>query len=150
MSILPALKQLKTTLLEDADLTAFCHANFGKKLTIKRSFRDREEIGMDECPIILITRPSVERESGLNRRSRGIHSARLYFGFYQPDTSGDSREAGTDTAVEFEELIEAALSADTTLNGTVSAIIPGSSVNDEGTLHPIYFGVMDVALQKRL
>ena len=71
MSILPALKQLKTTLLDDADLTAFCHTNFGKKLTIKRSFRDREEIGMDECPIILITRPSVERENGLNRVRTG-------------------------------------------------------------------------------
>lgn len=150
MSILPALKQLKTTLLDDVDLTAFCHTNFGTRLTIKRSFRDREEIGMDECPIILITRPSVERENGLNRRSRGSHSARLYFGFYQPDTSGDSREAGTDTAVEFEELIETALSADITLNGTVSSIVPGSSVNDEGTMHPIYFGVMDVTLKKRL
>lgn len=150
MSILPALKQLKTTLLGDAALTSFCHTNFNKKLTIKRCYRDREEIGMDECPIILVTRPSVDRENGLNRRSRGIHTARLYFGFYQPDVSGDAREAGSDTAVEFEELIESALVADTTLAGTVSAVVPGTSINDEGSLHPIYFGVMDVTLKKRL
>ena len=150
MAILPALKQIGTTLLADADLTAFCQQNFGKSLTVKRSYRDREEIGMDECPIVIITRPQVERENGLNRRSRGVHTARLYFGLYQHDVAGDPREVGNDLSVEFEELIEAALVADTTLNSTVSAIVPGSSVNDEGALHPTYFGVMDVNLYKRL
>ncbi len=84
MSILPALKQIKTTLLSSAELTAFCHERFSKKLTIKRSYLDREEIGMDECPIILITRPNVSRENGLNRRSKGNHTARCIW-VYQPD-----------------------------------------------------------------
>lgn len=150
MSILPAIANLKETLLNDAALSAFCSSRFRKTLTIKRGYRDREEIGMDECPVIIVTRPTVERENGLNRRSRGIHSLRLYFGFYQPGTDAEVRETAAIIAVEFEELIEAALVVDTTRGGTASATIPGSSVNDEGALHPIYFGVMDVTLQKRL
>lgn len=150
MSINPAINNLKETLQNDSALAAFCHAQFGRQLTVKRGYRDREEIGMDECPIIIITRPSVDRENGLNRRSRGIHSLRLYFGFYQGGNAADVRDQAAETAIEFEELIESSLVVDVTRAGTASATVPGASVNDEGALHPIYFGVMEVMLQKRL
>ncbi|WP_020675562.1 hypothetical protein [Geopsychrobacter electrodiphilus] len=150
MSILAAILDLKSTLESDSALDAFCQARFGKSITVKTSYRNREEISMGECPVVLMTRPRVTRENGLNRRARGNHTVRLYFGFYQADTAGDPRDTANQTAIEFEEAIEDAVSADTTRGGNASSTVPKDSVNDEGILHPVYFGVMEIEITKRL
>lgn len=132
-----------TTLQNNSALSTFCNDKWGKALTVKKVYKKRIEINLDELPIILVTRPSVEKEFLIGARDAD-HIVRLYCGFNQAD-----REKAQEEIVEFEEKIDDALMVDHTRDGTATNTNPKSSVNDEGENHPSYFILMDVAIKHR-
>lgn len=133
-SFVDVINNLVNTLQSDSTLDTFCREEWGKSLTIKKVFKKREEVGLTEFPLVMITRPQVSVEQENNIAYERKNTIRLYVGFHQPN-----REAALDEIIELEEMIEKALVQDMSVGGTVDMIIPGSSVNDEGYFHPVYF-----------
>lgn len=142
-SFTTVIDNIVTTLQNDSALSAFCVAKWGKALTVKKVYKKRVEINLNELPIILVTRPSVEKEFLIGARDAD-HIVRLYAGFHQTD-----REKAQEEVIEFEEKIDDALLVDHTRGGTATNTNPKSSVNDEGENHPAYFMAMDVAIKHR-
>jgi hypothetical protein len=143
MAFSDVMANLVSTLQTDPELTAFCLASFRKPLTVKRGYKKRHEIGLDELPIIRITHPqdSPDITSGNNIV---MHTVRLYCGFGQDDC-----ELAVDQSTGFDELIRAALLKDRRRGRTAQTTIPGAAVNDEGSLHPSYFTIMDLQIETR-
>ena len=142
-SFTTVIANIVTTLQTDANLASFCSSKWGKALTVKKVFRKRAEINLSELPIILITRPYLDKEFLVGVKNAD-NIVRLYCGFHQTD-----REKALDETIEFEEKIDDALMVDHTRNGTAIDTNPQPSVNDEGENHPAYFMVMDVKIKHR-
>lgn len=138
-----SLANLITLLQNNAALTAFCSAKWGKTLTVKASYRKRAEIKAGDLPLILITRPRVEKRFQVGARD-GSHTAYLYALFHQ-----DDREKGPLELIEFEEKIDDALLSDPGLSGAAINTTPTESVNDEGKNHPSYCIVMELEIKHR-
>jgi hypothetical protein len=141
MSFVNTLTNVVTTLTNDTDLQAYALTTWGKNVTVKKGFRQRLEIGLDELPLIRVTRP----EDTPDTRSGNIiimHKVRLYAGIYQPD-----KDAAVDQIITFGELIRAALRKDRRRGGTAQTTIPGAIVNDEEGLADSFFLVMDTDIE---
>lgn len=139
-----AIAQLITVLQNDSALAGFCSSRWGRSLTVKKVFKQRTEVSMNELPLCLITRPSVAYSFLSNTVRDGDHSVRLYLGFLQND-----RRKALEEFVEFEEKVEDAFYANYTLNGTAINTTPESSINDEGKFHPVYFIVKEIKIRHR-
>jgi len=144
MSFVPTLADIKTTLENDAELQAYAQTKWGKPVKVRKVFRKRNEIGLDELPVILITRPSRNAEEALTRRKDNLHTVSIYAGFRQ-----ENRELAPDQLLEFEELIESALMVDPSRGGTAADTAFQESVNDEGLFHPVYFQALGFQIKKR-
>ena len=95
------LTNLVTTLQTDTILAAFIDGTFARALTIKKGYRRRDEIGLDELPIIRVTRPRrVTQKNAIRMGQEHYTTVRLYAGFFSEDV-----EAAADLAAEFEELL---------------------------------------------
>lgn len=123
-----------------ADLAAFVEGNFGRPLTVKPGFRRRDEIGLDELPIIRVTRPRRRTDkTGLRVGVNHYITYRLYAGIYH-----ESPEEATALMLELEDIL-----ADLFINNeaTLGLLEEATSANDEGTLPPAHFLVMDVTFR---
>ncbi len=126
MSFNAVLDAIKQVFESDSALQLFISANGWDELTVKTTYKNRESIALDELPIVMLSRPRVQRSSNYGSLD-GTHIVRIYAGFYQPDVDRRVPEL-----IEFEELLVAALEKDPTLNDLVDGINPGESMNDEG------------------
>ena len=143
MSFSLVTANLVSTLQNDPDLTAFCLAAFKKTLSVKRGYKKRHEIGLDELPLIRITHPQDNPDITFGNNIN-MHTVRLYCGFNQ-----DNCELAVDQSTDFTDLIRAALLKDRRRGKTAQTTIPGKAVNDEGSLHPSYFTIMDCQIETR-
>lgn len=139
LSFASTLTALASQITGNAGVQAFCQAKWGRPLTAKVSFRNRAELNMASLPIVLITRPRVGKRRDTSGGPEGLHSVRLYFGFYQPDQDKVVTEQ-----IGLEELIEDAINSDTSLADTADEVTIRDSANDEGKKHPSCFTVMDL------
>lgn len=142
-TFIDVINELVTTLQNDTALSSFSQTKWGKSLTVKKIFKERTEINTRDLPIILITRPSLEK-SFLTGARDGAHTVRLYCGFHQND-----RRRALEEFIEFEEKIDDALLNSQALESITLTINPLASANDEGKYHPVYFMVMDVEIRHR-
>lgn len=133
------LTRVKTLIETDSDLSAFCNDKWGRAPTAAIRFRSRREIGFNELPLVLITRPQVTGRKRVRHGREGVHTVRLYAGFVQNDP-----ELGAAEQVAFEEKIEDALTRDNPFSDLALEAAVGDSVNDEGAQAPAYFTVMHV------
>lgn len=135
---------IKAALEADTALTGFCTTTLGRSLSVTTQFKNRIEIPQSKLPLIILTRPATERSFLNNNVLHGTHTLRLYAGIFQHDHRG-----ALSNLIKFIEYIEDALWRITPeLIGAMS-ITPGSSANDEGYEHPVYFAVMEVEIQHR-
>jgi hypothetical protein len=140
------LNDLKTTLEGNAALLSFCNSRFTKNHTVKRVFKKRTEIALDELPIILITRPTVKPGEWRPSERDYTHTVPLYCGF-----QCDDRELGQELLIEFEEILDAAVlvyKEPNRLPQGITDIDPRDTINDEGYFHPVYFFVKDVEISE--
>ena len=139
MSFVPIMTAIKACLEEDADLQAFCKEVWTRELSARLAFKKRQEIPLKDLPLVMITSPSVGRreESSLGREA--WRRVRLYAGFYQKDGA-----RGVLEQILFEELIDAALARDTSLDGAALEMRFLDSANDEGVYQPAWFTAMDI------
>jgi hypothetical protein len=125
--------------LEDnADLGTFCITKYGKALSVKKMYKATTDVLSAELPLIMLTSPTQANEYVAARLLHRTHTVRLYCGLEQSD-----REKAQDELVDFEEYVEQAVLNDVNLNGPGVDIKFGSSTNDEGTAHPVYFITKD-------
>lgn len=122
----------------NAELSAFCTANFRKALTVRKGIKRREEVREDELPIVMVTVAGQQTSYGAGRLLFREYAVRFFCGFKQ-----DDRAKAPDQVLKFEELIEQSVLTDTALNGDASSSTPGDSVYDEGFFHPVYFQVKE-------
>lgn len=127
MTFITVIDNTVTTLQNDSALTAFCSEKWGKTLTVQKEFRQRTEISLNQCPIIIITRPSVERIWLVGGAKELRHTVALYCGFYQ-----DDRSKTLDESIEYEEKIIDALLADPMRDDNAIDTDPQASVYSEG------------------
>ncbi|MCP4747298.1 MAG: hypothetical protein GY874_14330 [Desulfobacteraceae bacterium] len=132
------LTAIKHQLESDPALTAFFKDRFSKTHTVDIAYKHRKNIQLSELPIILITRSSVEKQQDLT----ALHTVNFYAGFHQKD-----RKAGVIDAVVLEDLLDAAVLADTTFSGLADSSRVLSSANDEGVYQPVYFCVTTVEVK---
>ncbi len=142
-SFVDVMNSLVTILQGDNVLTDFCLETWGKAPTVRKVYRKRTEINLDDLPIVLITRPVVTKKT-LTQARDSKHDVRFYCGFQEDDA-----EKGPDYLVRFEEFLDDVLTANPTILGTVGNMILGESANDEGALHPIYFFVAEAEVHHR-
>lgn len=128
---------------QDPDLTALLATITSRPLTAKKVFKNRTEIPTKDYPLLMATRPTVKTAVQDDYSGVKTHQVRFFFGFYT-----DNRDAVQDWLVQFEELMEAAIMADTTLGGRVENVAPGECSNDQGKFHPVYFMVKDFYVSK--
>lgn len=134
------LANLVAVLETDAPLVAFIDGSFDRPLTVKPGYRRRDEIGLDELPIIRVTRPRrVTQKNSIRSGQEHFTTCRLYAGFFCEDV-----ERATILAIEMEDIILAALLTAETGLGTIEEF---TAVNDEGALPPGHFLVIDVTLK---
>lgn len=127
-----------SALKNNADLGAFCTANFKKTLAVRKGIKRREEIREDELPIVMVTVAGQNSTYAAGRLLYREYTVRFFCGFRQED-----RTKATDQILKFEELIEQAVLTDEALNGDASSSTPGDSAYDEGFYHPVYFHVKE-------
>jgi hypothetical protein len=141
-NLIAKINGLKLRLEAYAPLRTFCTTNFNKELTVKKVFKHRTEIQLNEFPLVLITRPQRQYEfAGEVARKKNI--VYLYAGFRQED-----REKALENSIEFEDLLEEAVN--TRATGDVPmAVSATDSANDEGMFHPVYFLVKHVVIKDR-
>ena len=125
-------------LRNNADLAAFCSADFKKTLTVRKGVKRREEIREDELPIVMVSVAGQQSSYGAGRLLYREYAVRFFCGLKQ-----DDRPKAPDQVLRFEELIEQAVLTDTALNGDASSSTPGDSAYDEGFYHPVYFMVKE-------
>ena len=142
-SFTDVIDNIKTVLEADTALQAFCQAKWGRALNTVSAYRKRMEIGMDELPLILVTRPQT-RNKNRHLIKDADHTVLLYCGFNQPD-----RDLVLAEQIRFIELIEDALLADVTRGGTAINTLIEDSVNDEGKFPPACFSVIALEIYYR-
>lgn len=143
-----ALDRLAELLAADTTIQAFALASWQKKITVKRKFRNRTQIHASELPLIMITRPEVEKESRISGGRDNVNTVRLYILFNQDDP-----EKAQSEVVRIEELVDDFLDQNYRIKDAagmplVKNIKPGGSANDEGMFHPGYGIVMDTDIQQ--
>jgi hypothetical protein len=146
LSFNTTLDDLTTALEGNAALLTYCNTRFGKAHVVKRMFKQRTEIGLEELPIILMTRPMIKPAPWRPAERDYTHTIMLYCGFYCED-----REAAQGILVEFDEVIDAAVleyKAPNELPAGITDIDPQDTVNDEGIYHPVYFFVKAVEISE--
>lgn len=136
-SFFTALQELKALLTDG--LQTFCSERWGKLPKVTISYKKRAEIALDEFPRVFITRPTKEDDSEFVDVSQGNHSVLLYVGFCEHDA-----EKAAEYVIKLEEEIEALVTDNFELNGTVEEIVFVNSVSDEGNFHPVYFQVIEL------
>jgi hypothetical protein len=146
MSFTDVIDDLKTKLETNAALMAFCMEQWGNSLTVRKVYKKRIAVSLDELPLIMITAPRVDPREWTIGEIEREHRVRLYCGFHQEDLS-----LAQDQLVEFEELIEDVVleykqSGGGDLPAGILDIDPGPAENDEGSYHPVYFLVKDVQI----
>jgi hypothetical protein len=144
MSFNTTLDDLKTNMEGNAALLSYCNTQFGKNHTVKRVFKRRTEVSLDELPIIMITRPEVTPGRWRPTERDYTHTVRLYCGF-----QCDDRELAQELLIGFEEALDAAILVFKDPNKLLTGITdvdPQDAVNDEGYFHPVYFFVKDVEI----
>lgn len=125
-------------------LQQFCKDNFGNNLKVMTAFKERKEIPLTDLPVALITRPYIKREFD-GSRPKKEQNVSIYAGFRKEDSA-----KAVGLSIEFEELIEEAISIRTThADDRAMAIMPADSATDEGKFHPVYFFGMDVVVKDR-
>ena len=133
---------LKTTLESNAALQAYAQAKWSKNIQIMIVFKPDTEVGLDELPLIMMTRPEVKKSSLIGGSREGEHIVRLYFLFREED-----RLQAQEILIEMDEKIDDALTAPYPWDiGGALDIKPGDSLNNEGNFHPAYALVMDVSI----
>ncbi|MDH4100603.1 MAG: hypothetical protein OEV28_08505 [Nitrospirota bacterium] len=142
-SLTTDLDKLVALIANNSALQAFCKAKWRNPLTVKKTYKRREELHLSQLPIIMITRPSVKK-SFLTGARDGTHTLMLYCGFPQENPNKIQNEF-----VEFEEKIDDALLSVHPESIGFKSIAPVSSVNDEGKYKPACFIVMEVEVQHR-
>jgi hypothetical protein len=140
VSFTAVIADIVTTLQTDTDLAALVTA-WGKTLTVKKGYKQRAEIGLEELPIIRVTTPEEDPDTSAGHRTT-LHKVRLYCLFLQNDC-----EQAVDDLVIFREKILDAMLKNRRRGGTAQTTIPGKSANDEGTFHPSYCIVMEFDIQ---
>jgi len=143
MSFQDVIENIKETLTGDAALRSYLIAAFGKELTVTTGYRVRVEIGLEQLPYVLLTRPDTEKDFVSGGRD-GKHTVRIYFGFY-----AENKEEAAKHLIRIEELIDDALLKDYTRGGHAIWTHPTLSSNDEGRHHPTYFFVSDIEILHR-
>lgn len=143
MSFVPVLQQIKASLEHDAALQLFCQVRFGKSPTVGIKFRKRQEIKLQDLPVLFITRPSRSRGRVYGDQLND-HRVAVYGGFLQNDA-----DQGLLDLIAFEEAIVAALESDTTLEDMVEGVSDQDILNDEGSNHPAYFTSIDFEIKTR-
>jgi hypothetical protein len=143
-NIIDKINALKFRIENNAYIQAYCAENFSKPMQASKEFRNRVELQLNDLPLTLITRPSVNREPTGNVRVKN-HSVLLYIGFHETD-----KNKALEHIVALEELYETAVAAYTSLTGDKPmAIAVGDTINDEGAYHPSYFMVMQLTIKDR-
>jgi len=142
-SFTDVIDNITTTLEDDTALQAFCADKWSRSLSAKAAWRKRVEIGLDELPVVLVTRPRTRNKNRHEIRDAD-HTVMLYCGFNQPD-----RDLILKEQIRFIELIENALLADVTRGGTAINTLIEDSVNDEGKFAPACFSVVAVEIYHR-
>ncbi len=144
MSISEKINALKIRIENNKPLQDYCALHFRKQLKVVNVFKTKKQITLDELPIVMITRPRVSREP-FGNASKKEHSVYLYLGFQQTDI-----EKALDNSIEIEDLLEAAISSKTSIQGDAGMYVsPADSSNDEGMFHPTYFMLMEVIIKDR-
>ena len=144
MSFITSTNAIKVRLENNQALKEFCAANFSKQLKVLKAFKKKKEIGLDEFPLMLITRPQKKYISS-GGASKTEHSVLLYGGFREEDA-----EKAFDLSIQFEELTGLAVITKTQVTGDIGmAISVEDMANDEGVFHPVYFFVMHVKVKDR-
>lgn len=144
IDVINKLKAGNNSLPENTALQNFCVSKWKNELTVIDVFKSRAEINMKELPIIMITRPSVKKSFQTNITRDTNNIVRLYCLFYQTDKTKALAEL-----IEFEELIDDALTTPEPETLGALNINPLESVNDEGIYHPNYAILMDVEIKHR-
>ncbi len=142
-SFADVINSLKEKLETNPTLSQFCADNWGRGITVKTVFKQRTEINTSDLPLILITRPSVQKAFRIGVRD-ATHTIRLYCGFFEKD-----RRKALTNFVGFEEAIDDALLQINPDEIGAIEIRPTISINDEGIYHPVYFIVMEVEILHR-
>ena len=144
MSFIDSINAIETRLKNFQPLKDFLQATFNKTLLVKKTVRDRTTVGQDEFPLVMITRPRIERVRAGNSVNLD-NSVFLYAGISQPD-----RNIALEQMIRYEELIEDAVLTRTDIPGDLGmVIVPGDSLNDEGLFHPHYFMVKHFTVKDR-
>lgn len=144
-----ALDRMVDLITADAALQAYAQAKWQKRFTVRREFRDRVQINAGELPLIMITRPSVEKESLISGGRHKTNTVMLYVLFQQVD-----RVKAQSEVVDVENLLDTCLGVTNSrikdANGIplVKAVRPGSAANDQGMFHPVYGIVMENEIEE--
>jgi hypothetical protein len=149
MSIILDINALKVRLQNNPDLNDWFLEKFGKDLQVKKIFKNRAELSMaEDFPLIMITRPQVNRTFGGSSAVDKHHDLLLYCGFYYDDAA--DLELPLDYFIELDDLLERAVITKTTADGDkVIPISIAESANDQGLKHPFYFMSMHTILRAR-
>lgn len=144
MSFSAVLTQIKKALEEDTILAAFVQAKWEKPLTVKITWRNREEISASDLPLIMITRPTLSSSRDTYQKITGKSVVRFYAGFYQNDE--DLRQL---ELVEFEEQIFDAVARSEELKSMINSMTPAGGANDEGALGDTCFTIQQIEIETR-
>ena len=149
MSIIANINALKARLQNAPELNAFFVNNFGKALKVVKAYKNRTEIAFDDLPILMITRPQIDRSYGGSKGVNKEHHIFLYVGFHYDKV--DDLELALDYFVELDDLLEDAVSTRLLSVAEDKAFVVSieESANDEGMLHPIYFMKMHLKIKDR-
>lgn len=142
-SFTSVIANLKAVLETDPFLQAYAQSKWSKNIQVLTVFKQRTEVGLDDLPVIMLTRPGVDVEQENNVAYERKNTVKLYIGFKEED-----RMLAQAEIIEIEELIEKALVQNPTISGMVDNIAPGNSANNEGYFHPVYFIVKEFLVLK--
>lgn len=137
MSFIATIQDLCDTLAADLSLQAYSQTKWGRTVTVRRIFKKRTEIPLDELPVILVVWGGVD-EGG----QEDVHHIGLFSGFYQ-----DDHEKAQTENIEFNEYIRAAVTADRERNKLALYTRPKAVVTDVGMNHPTYWSSREVDIE---
>lgn len=144
MSFVDNINALKVRLENNQALNDFALTKWEKVFKILKVFHNRTEIGLNDLPLIMITRPTVNRTPS-NLSARKEHTVALYAGFRQED-----RLLALEQLIELDSLLEDAVIVRTNLQGDIPMPVEVTdSTNDEGLYHPVYFMVMNLKVRTK-
>jgi len=133
------IDNIVTTLAGDAPLNDFCKQAFSRRLKVVKQLTPREDVTIDNYPLIMITRPEVDNDNhSASARADIIHTVKLYCGFRVGDSVA-STKPHLDELIQFDEYIDQALLQSPLRGGLGLMTKIGKSVNDQGAQPPEYF-----------